>query len=89
MWTDIYLKANTQAEILAALPDAWMAEGEPQCFGPTFALDMIGTLYRQTETGLEALEGFHANLRLKDTPLPPDLEAFVIGAPTYPKRVFA
>lgn len=83
MWTDIYLKANNQAELEAALPPEWLE----QLYGTSFALDIPGVLY---DAAGHPRPGYHANLRLLNgVQLPPALAALVIDEPSHPYRVFA
>jgi hypothetical protein len=66
----------------------------------TYCLDIVGTITVQTGTEehselgtiatLEELEGYHANLLLRNgMTIPQELQSFVIPTPTNPRRRFA
>lgn len=80
---DIFLRAPDEETLLAALQEAGLA-GEAST---QHALDLIGVLH--DDEG-EALEGFHANLRLLEPlTLPDALADLVIDTPNTPRRVWA
>ena len=102
--TDIYLKARTEAALYKALEAAGIvAQGEDGWHvtdGHKYALDVIGTIYKQKLTEsvsdpdmipMEAVHGFHANLRVINAS---NFDAntiadIVINSPTNPVRGWA
>lgn len=93
-----YLKADSRADLIAALDAAgmWRDGFLPATIGD--ALDEIGTISRPTgatvmvdgiETQvMEPIPGYHANLLLHGD-LPAAFAAIVIQAPANPVRVWA
>ena len=102
MHRDICLRADTEADLKAALP--WAVEdGEWRTSGEGYALDLIGPIQTadaimgepDPETGElviiepgERDERYHANLRLVDG-FDPDVPEGVIIHPSQQRRVFA
>ena len=95
---DLFLKFPDEAAALAALFDAETV-GEQTLQKPKFRnVDVIGTIYRPTGThsdvngmivpDMEALEGFHANVRLVEGEDAQALEAFSVQ-PKKPSRIWA
>lgn len=101
MWSEtFFLKASSEAQLLAALPGDWVQDGLPVLASHTHSLDWFGALVT-TPAVLDAegdvispavvADGFHANLRLYgQTPMPAGLEPYVLNPePMFPKRDFA
>ena len=102
MHRDICLRADTEADLKAALP--WAVEdGVWRTSGEGYALDLIGPIQTtdaimgepDPETGEALVETpaefdnrFHANLRLVDG-FAPDVPEGVIIHPSQQRRVFA
>ena len=83
MWTDHYLKFASRDEYEAVRPPALV-----ELVGVDFVVDEVGVLFR-SDTFVQ-LSGFHVNVRLAaGRPLPLELEAYSVGVPDMPKRVFA
>lgn len=102
MFTDIYLRADTEAELKAALPWA-VDDGDWVLASPDHALDLIGPVMTadavmgepDPETGEPVIEtppvfdtGFHANLRCIGG-FAPEIPAELIVRPKHPRRVWA
>jgi hypothetical protein len=85
MWRDIYMKAGTADELLAALPEAWKdAQGQPLLQGLDHALDVVGEM-----EGLDGQAAWHLNLRLREgVELPAALAGFELAV-AQPRRQFA
>ena len=99
---DIFLKAETEADFMAALSAAGMTYMDelgferPKTSDQTYALDIVGTISKGGEFDEEGNEivaptvtpGFHANIRLINRDLPEELAPFVITV-EQPVRVWA
>lgn len=97
---DLYLRAESEAEAKAALPDFVDAEGNWRLTAAQWAFDPLGQLIDQPAVwngpgelvaGAAYLPGWHANLRLLDENLLPVLEAslLLIAPPASPARLWA
>lgn len=78
---DIYLRTADEAAMTAALANIENA-----------AIDVIGTITRQTDDGPVTLPGWHANVRFLEAPSPEllaDLDGVMIDPPASPFRVWA
>lgn len=78
---DIYLRSADEAAMTAALA---VIEGA--------AIDIIGTITRETDDGPVPLPGWHANVRFLDAPSPEllaDLGGVLIDPPVTPYRMWA
>lgn len=82
MWTDYYLKFASENDYNQYMPENLKATASE-----SHATDVIGVLTRMDT--FEELDGFHVNLRLRNSPLPVALGDFDVGTPEHPKRVFA
>jgi len=101
MWTDYFLRAETEAELIAALPmlregEDWIETGPNHAFDPIPALVLDeGQLAEDGESFAVPpilAPGFHANLRLSALhPARAEIEAAIVSfvvAPDHPRRVF-
>ena len=94
---DLYLRAEDEAAINAALLAADLIDEEGNSTSELVCLDRIGTISRVTgyvddEPVTEELPGWHCNVRLLFDPTPEqlgDLDAVTIDAPGQPYRVWA
>jgi hypothetical protein len=78
MWTEHYLRAESEEAFLAALPEEWKDEDGSPVGAAEAALDVVGPVG----------EWYLANLRMRSV-LPEGLGGLVIDPPQHPKRVFA
>jgi hypothetical protein len=89
VFQDLYLKADSEDALMAALADSGVSD---------YSIDIIGVIYKQTgETVLEdgtimpevsMIDGFHANLRGSFTETQ-KAKLPLIEAPATPMRVWA
>lgn len=94
---DFFLRANTREQIDQALIDAGLitiVDGEP-ITSPEVIIDYVGAIYRPSgaldEEGspiMEAVEGYHVNLRGNLTQQQAD-KLPIIDVPNNPQRIFA
>jgi len=100
----IYLKTENEEELTNTLGCWTKVDQEDneyiEYFSSTHSLDVIGTIYKETDNilttkeGVEynemvAIDGYHANLDLHGEAFPESLESFVINKPNNPVRSFA
>lgn len=78
MWTDYYLRAESEEVFLAAVPEGWKDESGVVVGAADAAVDVVGPVG----------EWFLVNLRLTGA-LPSAFDGMAIGVPAFPRRVFA
>jgi hypothetical protein len=94
---DYCLKFDSEEQALEQMVDFTCADGFLQAT-QEFALDPVGVIYKPTgvtetdEDGIvypvvEALAGYHINLRMLNSELPEELQQFVV-TPSTPSRTF-
>lgn len=93
-YVDTYLKAESEAALIAALESAGVLIETDGVYGvqPGHWLDVIGVICDIDSTDLDnpitiPIDGFHANLRSLEPP--GGLEAITIEPPDTPYRVWA